>query len=157
MPHHFCIFSAEEQKNQVSYSNDVLVVWSMPSYEKPNSSCFHQYRWCGDMSFISSTFLPVILILNPSKSLKAEQSEHAVRLRFHNGTDAFSTPSSTPQTPSSWPPRPALTGLSMTCVAGRVVSFLPFLFAFELQQNHHQSLNCLCVMSFCLERRVLLF
>ena len=28
-----------------------------------------------------------------------------------------------PETPSSWPPRPALTGLSPTCVAGRVGSF----------------------------------
>ena len=34
----------------------------------------------------------------------------------------FSTPSSTPQTPASWPPRPDLTPLGPTCVAGHVVS-----------------------------------
>ena len=55
------------------------------------------------------------------KSLKVAHSDTAVRIRFHNGSDVFSTPSSTPQTPSSWPPRPGLTGLGPSCVADHVV------------------------------------
>ena len=58
---------------------------------------------------------------NLLKSLKVGWSDHVIRPRFHNGIDAFSTPSSTPETPSSWPPRPALTGLGPTCVADHVV------------------------------------
>ena len=39
-------------------------------------------------------------------------------------------PSSTSETPASWPPRPALTVLSPTCVAGRVVSHFSSFFGF---------------------------
>ena len=61
---------------------------------------------------------------NAHKPLKVAQSDIAVRLHFRNGSDVFSTPSSSPQTPASLPPRPALTGLGQTCVAGHVVSIL---------------------------------
>ena len=56
-----------------------------------------------------------------TKSLKVGYSDDAIRPCCDIGIDAFSTPSSTPQAPSSWPPRPALTGLSPTCVAAHVV------------------------------------
>ena len=59
----------------------------------------------------------------PQKSLKVGQSDNADRPRFDNGSDELSTPSSTPEAPASWPPRPAPTGLGQTCVAGHVVSF----------------------------------
>ena len=58
-----------------------------------------------------------------TKSLKVAQSDNPIRPRFQNGGDAFSTPSSTPKTPSSWPPRPDSTGLGQTCVADNVMSF----------------------------------
>ena len=62
-------------------------------------------------------FSPTISLSTPRKSLKVGQSDPAVRPRFQNGIDAFSTPSSTPETPASWPPRPALTCLGPTCLA----------------------------------------
>ena len=58
-----------------------------------------------------------------TKSLKVEPSDHVIRPRFDSGIDVSSTPSSTSETPSSWPPRPALTGLRPTCVAAHVVPF----------------------------------
>ena len=60
----------------------------------------------------------------PIKPLKVGHSDMAFRPRFRNGSDALSTPSSTPITPSSWPPRPASTRLGQTCVAGHVGSFI---------------------------------
>ena len=68
-------------------------------------------------------FSPTWSFSTPTKSLKTAQSDNAIRPRFHIGSDAFSTPSSTTITPSSWPPRPDSTGLRPTCVAGHVVSF----------------------------------
>ena len=62
-------------------------------------------------------FSPTISLSTPRKSLKVGQSDPAVRPRFQNGSDAFSTPSSTPETPASWPPRPALTCLGPACLA----------------------------------------
>ena len=60
------------------------------------------------------------------KPLEVPKSDHAGRPRFHDGIDAFSTP----RRPSkhrrrglSGTPRPPLTHLRPTCVAGRVVSF----------------------------------
>ena len=61
-------------------------------------------------------------VSTPVKSLKVAHSDTAVRIRFHNRGDVFSTPSSTPETPSSWPLRPGLTGLGPSCVADHVVS-----------------------------------
>ena len=60
---------------------------------------------------------------NVCKPLEVRNSNHADRLRFHCWSDVSSTPSSAPEAPSSWPLRPALTGLSPTCVAGHVVSY----------------------------------
>ena len=57
------------------------------------------------------------------KSLKAAQTDKAVRPRFRNGSEVFSTPSSSPKTPASWPPRPDSTRLGPTCVADHDVSF----------------------------------
>ena len=59
----------------------------------------------------------------PQNSLKVGQTDIADRPRFDNGSDALSTPSSTPETQSSWPPRPASTVLRPTCVADHVVSY----------------------------------
>ena len=58
-----------------------------------------------------------------TKRLKVLRSDLATRPRFDNGIDAFSTPSSTLEAPSSWPPRPASTILRPTCVADRVAPF----------------------------------
>ena len=44
--------------------------------------------------------------LNPVNPLKAEPSDHVVRPRFHNGSDVFSTPSSTPKRPPHGLPDP---------------------------------------------------
>ena len=60
---------------------------------------------------------------NVCKPLEVRNSNHADRPCFHCWSDASSTPSSPPEKPASWPPRPDLTGLSLTRVAGRVVSF----------------------------------
>ena len=68
-------------------------------------------------------FSPTWSYIWSTKSLKVAQSDHAVRPRFHNGSVMFSTPSPTPKTPSSWPPRPDSTGLGPTSVADHVVSF----------------------------------
>ena len=144
-PNHHCIVWITHLVFLMSSSDDVkalmhqweyIVVDNDPSYCFDSDRRFHCF---------------------PIKNTEGVRSEHVGRPRFRNGSDAFLTPSSTPKTPSSWPPRPALTVLRQTCVAGRVMSFLPFLFAFQQKQNHHQSLNYLCVMSFCLEGRVLLF
>ena len=56
-------------------------------------------------------------------SLKVTHSDKPIRPHFHNRTDAFSTPSSTPQTPASWPPRHDSTRVGQICVTGHVVSF----------------------------------
>ena len=53
---------------------------------------------------------------------------------FHCLSDVSSTPSSPPEAPSSLPPRPALTGLGLTRVAGRVVSYP------VCTPSHHQTL-----------------
>ena len=58
----------------------------------------------------------------PVKPPKVAHSDQVVRPRFRKGGDAFSTPSSTPLTPSSWPPRHDSTGPSPTRVADHVVS-----------------------------------
>ena len=59
----------------------------------------------------------------PQKSLKMGQSDNDNRPRFDNGSDAVSTPSSTPEAPASWPPRHPSTALGPTCVADPVLSF----------------------------------
>ena len=51
------------------------------------------------------------------------QTNIPIRIHFNNGIDVFSTPSSTPKTPASWPPRPDSTVLRQTWVAGYVVFF----------------------------------
>ena len=58
----------------------------------------------------------------PLKALKVAHSDIVGRARFHNGSEVFSTPSSTLLTPSSWPPRPDSSGLNPTCVADHVVT-----------------------------------
>ena len=68
-------------------------------------------------------FSPTESVSTPVNPLMVGHSAMAFRPRFRNGSDALSTPSSTPITPSSWPPRPASTGLNPTCVADHVVSF----------------------------------
>ena len=57
------------------------------------------------------------------KPLKAVQSDQSIHPCFHDGVMCFRPPWQPLETPSSWPPRPALTGLSTTCVAGHVVSY----------------------------------
>ena len=60
------------------------------------------------------------------KPLKVTHSDKAVRSLFENWSDVFLTPSSTLETPSSWPLRHALTVPRPTCGAGNVVSFFCF-------------------------------
>ena len=79
---------------------------------------FCRYWFTKFVSFFTSEIVNL-----STKSLKAVQSDDANRPRFGIGIDAFSTPSSTLEAPSSWPPRPDLTVLGQTCVAGSVVSF----------------------------------
>ena len=67
------------------------------------------------------SFLADIIVLNTHKSLKVTQINITIRPRFRNGIDASSTPP--PETPASWPPRPALTVPRQTLVAGHVVYF----------------------------------
>ena len=76
------------------------------------------------MSFLPFRFSLDNSLSAPVKSLKVARSDHAHRPSFHNGIDAFSTPSSTPETPASWPPRPALTCLSPTCLDGHSCRFV---------------------------------
>ena len=75
------------------------------------------------------------IFLSPIKPLKVGHSDMAFRPRFRNGSDALSTPSSTPTTPSSWPPRPASTRLGQTCVAGHVGSFLAWVSSLPLKPH----------------------
>ena len=86
------------------------------------SSTADNRSW-GVVSFFWVHFSPTWSYIWSTKSLKVAQSDHAIRPHFHIGSDAFLTPSSTPKTPSSWPPRPDSTGLGPTCVADHVVSF----------------------------------
>ena len=69
------------------------------------------------------SFLIENIFVNPPISLKVVQTNRATRPRFIVGSDVFSTPSSTPETFASWPPRPDSTGLGLTWVAGNVVHF----------------------------------
>ena len=80
---------------------------------------------CGDVSFVRFRLKPTRSFSTRVKPLMVTPSDKPIRPRFHNGSDAFLTPSSTPKTPSSWPPRPDSTGLRPTCVAGHVVSIFP--------------------------------
>ena len=77
------------------------------------------------MSFVRFRFSPTGSFSTPINRLKVIPSDQPVRPRFRNGSDVFLTPSSTPKTPASWPPRPDSTGLRPTCVAGHVVSIFP--------------------------------
>ena len=85
-------------------------------------------------------FSPTNWLSTSLKSQKVGQSDTAVRPRFQNGGDVFLTLSSTPETPASWPPRPELTGLSLTLVAGHSCPILihfwfPFLFVMAVLNN----------------------
>ena len=57
-----------------------------------------------------------------AKRLKVPNSGFANRPRFLNRNDVVSTPSSTLESPSAWPPRPASTPRGPTWVAGRIPS-----------------------------------
>ena len=76
-------------------------------------------------------------MLTLRRQLKGVNSDPTNRPRFHKSGDVFLTPSSTPETPASWPPRPDPTGLGPTCVAGHVVLFFCFHSALKQQKRHH--------------------
>ena len=73
-------------------------------------------------TFFSSRFPLTRSFTTRVKSLKVAHSDPAIRTRFHNRNDTFKAPSSTPQTPSSWPSRPDLTGLGPSCVSDHVIT-----------------------------------
>ena len=124
-------------KNQVEKRN-IQLRWVASLNDLKRTHC------CRREVFALVCFSQEKFIDNTPNTLKAAQSGHANRPSFDVEMDVFSTRSSIPETPASWPPRPALTVLSPTCVAGRVVPhfssfFVLFLIhhgCFEPYPNH---------------------
>ena len=118
--------------------------WRSLAVQNENTNEDYSRPSCMSVAFLLVLFSPTKSLTTPVKSLKEAHSDVTIRSHFNNRSDAFSTPSSTPETPSSWPPRPVLTGLSPTCVANHsclvLIHFLfsiPFRYGcFEPFWNH---------------------
>ena len=105
------------------------LMWLRGSESHWASQRTHCYWYATLLSFsLSSTNA----YSTPLISLKVAQTDKTIRPRFRNGIDMFSTPSSTLKTPASWPPRPALTGLSQTLVADHVLPNFNSFFLFSM-------------------------
>ena len=92
------------------------------SRSEKNHGQEHFKHFPGAESVFPFLFSPTESFAAPVNPLKVAQTDPPVLPRFRNGSDEFLTPSSTPKTPSSWPPRPDPTRLGPTCVADHVVS-----------------------------------